>query len=98
MSYSRETIQAVWGKGTIVGNDDPSVWRQDACGAWIGRRYYGDRTSQYGWEIDHIRPQSDGGQDELSNLRPLQWENNACKQDGRLIRRVTASGARNIRI
>ncbi len=45
------------------------------------RTEYGNRDSQYGWEIDHINP--DGG-DGLSNLRPLQWANNVATSDGRL--------------
>lgn len=95
MGFSDYTVQKVWGKGTIVPNDDPNVWRKDQCGAWIGRTYYGNRNSQYGWEIDHIRPESEGGGDELSNLRPLQWQNNASKQEGRLTCPVTAHGVNN---
>jgi 5-methylcytosine-specific restriction endonuclease McrA len=45
------------------------------------QRYaYGTET-EYGWEIDHIRPVSDGGADDLENLQPLQWENNRYKSD-----------------
>lgn len=93
---SQEIIQQVWEKGKIVSGNDPDVCRKDQCGAWICRKYYGNRESQYGWEIDHIKPESEGGGDELSNLRPLQWENNARKQEGRLTCPVTASGKNNI--
>ena len=96
MSFSEDTVQKVWEKGTVVANNDPNIWRQDQCGAWISRRYYGNRDSQYGWEIDHIKPESEGGEGELSNLRPLQWENNASKQAGRLTCPVTASGNKNV--
>ena len=97
MSFSDETVQKVWEKGEVVGGNDPNEWRQDQCSAWIGREYYGDRSSEYGWEIDHITPESEGGGDELSNLRPLQWENNVSKQAGRLTCPVTSSGKNNFR-
>lgn len=83
--FNEETIQRVWGKGKIVSGYNPDKWRKDQCGAWIGRTAYGNRNSKYGWEIDHITPVSRGGGDELSNLRPLQWENNVAKQDDRLV-------------
>jgi len=85
MSFTDSTIQKVWEKGTIVLGYDPNLWRKDQCSAWINRTVYGNRNSKYGWEIDHITPVSRGGGDELSNLRPLQWENNAARQDDRLV-------------
>lgn len=97
MSFSEYTIQKVWEKGNIVPGNDQDVWRKDQCGAWISRSYYGNRNSQYGWEIDHITPESLGGSDELTNLRPLHWENNVIRQDGRLMCTVTASGTNNVR-
>ncbi len=96
MSFSDYIIQKVWDKGRTISGNDPNVWRKDQCGAWIGRLYYGNRDSQYGWEIDHIKPESQGGRDTLSNLRPLQWKNNVSKQDGRLTSSVTASGKNNM--
>ena len=48
MAFSEETIQQVWEKATPVAGNDPAVWRQDQCKAWIGRRFYGNRNSEYG--------------------------------------------------
>ena len=67
------TIEAVWCKGQHIKGFSPGEWRCDACGNLIKRIEYGNRDSDYGWEIDHIDP--DGG-DFLSNLRPLYWKTN----------------------
>ncbi len=96
MKFSEEIIQKVWDKSKTVSGYDSTKWGKDECGAWIGRQNYGDRDSKYGWEIDHIKPESERGTEELSNLRPLQWKNNASKQEGRLTCPVTASGAENV--
>ena len=42
---------------------------------------HGNRDSEYGWEIDHIEPVALGGGDELTNLQPLNWQNNVKKGD-----------------
>jgi hypothetical protein len=95
LSFSEEDVQKVWEKGEIVSGQDPQQWRKDQCGAWIGRASYGKRESPYGWETDHI--DSNSG-DTLSNLRPLQWQNNLDKSDKkRLTCVVTAEGTNNVR-
>jgi len=95
MAFSQEDIIKVWAKGKVVDGNDSSKWRKDECDAWIGYEFYGKRDSKYGWEIDHINP---GGSDSLSNLRPLQWENNLSKSDGHLVCAVTSSGTQNVAI
>lgn len=73
-------VQAVWLKAQIVEGYDSNIWRKDFAGAWIRRDHYGVE-SKYGWEIDHLRPSSQGGSDELSNLNALHWRNNRKKSD-----------------
>ena len=80
------------GKGHTVTNYDLKKWRKDDCGAWMNRSAYGKQID-YGWQIDHISP---GGNDDLSNLRPLQWKNNLDKSDGRLKCNVSSEGAKNV--
>lgn len=91
--FNDEIVQNVWEKAVIVPGSDPAFKRKDICGAWIERNMYGVRTDQNnsGWEIDHIKPHSEGGTDDLSNLRPLQWYNNASRQNGPLVCRVSAN-------
>lgn len=72
--------QPVWNKGVIIPGYDPRVWRRDAYGNNIRFQDYGNRQSEYGWEIDHVIPVSQSGTDDLQNLRPLQWEANAARQ------------------
>lgn len=74
-------IAQVWDKGSVIPGYAPSEWRCDSYGNYIFRKDYGDTGARYGWEIDHIRPVSAGGADDLENLQPLQWQNNRAKGD-----------------
>lgn len=81
--------QRVWGKATLIDANNPESGKKDPCGACIKEEYYGDRNSIYGWEIDHIIPESvlkDVGVpqeliDDIDNLRPMHWRNNVQKSD-----------------
>lgn len=96
--FTQDIIDKVWNKGSIVDGYDASLFRKDSCGAWIVKGKYGDTNSPFGWEIDHVYPQAKGGDDNLLNLRPMQWENNRSKNDDypNYDTKVCADGSRNI--
>ncbi|HEY6924862.1 MAG TPA: HNH endonuclease signature motif containing protein [Steroidobacteraceae bacterium] len=77
--FDEQVVRLVWGKGKVDLRFDATIWRQDTCGTWMLREEYGDRSSIFGWEIDHIVPLNQGGSDDLENLRPLNWRNNEAK-------------------
>lgn len=79
--FTEQIIQRVWEKARKVDGYNASTIRKDSCGAWIIRTDYGNTNSIYGWEIDHIYPVEKGGDDNIDNLRALQWENNRSKGD-----------------
>jgi hypothetical protein len=79
--FDDATKRIVWNKGKVVLNYDQVLVRQDACGMWMVWEDYGNRSSKFGWEIDHIKPVAAGGTDDLTNLQPLNWQNNNFKSD-----------------
>lgn len=79
--FDKATIDAVWSKGRLVPNYDQGMWRYDMCGKPLKYSHYGKTNSEHGWEIDHVFPVSKGGSNNLSNLQPLQWDNNRRKGD-----------------
>lgn len=80
-SWTLETKQHIWNKAEKIPNHNENVWRKDNCGSQISWNEFGNRKSPLGWEIDHINPVANGGEDDLSNLQALNWKNNAEKSD-----------------
>jgi len=83
------TVDSVWNKARSLPHFDPDVTRTDSCGARIDKADYG-KTTQHGWEIDHVKPVAEGGTDDLSNLQPLHWENNRAKVKRRVVEGLRA--------
>ena len=78
------TIEAVWKEGIPRERNVKTSTleiKRDVCGLVMHRAEFGNRGSEFGWEIDHIKPVSEGGGDELENLQPLNWKNNSDKAD-----------------
>lgn len=101
--WTEKEKREIWAKGTECPPNDPNEWRKDQCGAWMHYSEYGapdqsESHTSYKWQIDHIKPESMGGADTVSNARPLQWFNNDSRQNGRLKKKVTSDGVKNVEI
>lgn len=98
MPFNKEIIEEVWKKATVIQGYDEDHFRKDCCGAIIAREKYGDLDSVFGWQIDHVYPQSLGGTDIIDNLRAMQWQNNESKKDDypSYYSSVVANGISNI--
>lgn len=93
--FEREVVERVWALGALVVGNDPALWRKDEFGAWMHRLDYGNRHSQFGWEIwDGSLGRGSLG---LAALRPLHWQNYLDQLAAETQSRVTADGLRNMR-
>jgi 5-methylcytosine-specific restriction endonuclease McrA len=79
--YDEKTLGAIWRKADLVEMMHPDIWRYDACGSLMKFSEFRNTASEYGWEVDHIKPVAAGGTDDLANLQPLHWETNRRKGD-----------------
>ena len=63
MDLNKETARRLWVKQ--FGKKQKAV---DFSGRAIARAAYNDRNSEYGWNVDHILPESRGGKTADHNL------------------------------
>ena len=63
MDLNRETAMRLWGKA--FGKETKV---KDFAGREIAKGAYNDRNSEFGWNVDHILPQSKGGKTADYNL------------------------------
>jgi hypothetical protein len=82
--HDRNTISLLWNRLRYVPYTDPGVERLDPMDRRIRLNEYGNRRSAFGFEIDHILPQSCGGGHNIENLQLLHWELNK-KYGNRLV-------------
>lgn len=92
-NFTQEKIDAAWNKAKIVEGQNPDKYRQDSAGAWMQRDKYG-KEENFGWEVDHMFPKSLGGDENVSNIQALQWQNNRMKADNfpRYTTSISANG------
>lgn len=74
-NFDPEILESIWNRAMEMEGLDPKLFRKDACGAVMARSQYGMRDSNFGWEIDHVYPIAMGGDDNIENLRAMQWQN-----------------------
>jgi HNH endonuclease len=77
---SQEEIINAWTQAAPIPGYSAGEWRRDEYGNAIHYASYGT-TTEYGWEIDHRKPQSKGGTEHPSNKRALHWKANRAKSD-----------------
>lgn len=77
---NREQINNAWENARKIRGKDPEKYRQDPYGNTMYKNSYG-KSSEMGWEVDHIKPQSKGGSDSTVNLQALNTSVNRSKGD-----------------
>ena len=76
MDLNRETAMRLWGKSF-----GKKTKIKDFTGREIAKGAYNDRNSEYGWNVDHILPQSKGGKTADYNLICCHIKTNDEKAD-----------------
>ena len=64
IEFSEKDKEKVWGKGEIIRGKNPDLYRRDVTGKELYWPSYGKDSSK-GWQIDHKKPISKGGTDNI---------------------------------
>lgn len=94
--YAKDVVDRVWQMAEVVEGNDPAVWRKDEFGAWIHRLDYGNRRSDFGWEVCETLPGSSRTMG-VASLRAMHWQNYLDQVAAASQSRITADGLRNVR-
>jgi hypothetical protein len=78
--YDNWTLTRIWLKSEVVPDTNGVDVRFDRYGNIMRWSQYG-KTTEHGWEVDHIVPDSWGGSPDITNLQPLHWQANRKKGD-----------------
>jgi len=75
---SKTKTDNVWNKAKKIQGKDPKKYRRDPYGNTMYKSSQG-KSSDMGWDIDHIKPQSKGGSNSTQNLQALNSSINRSK-------------------
>ena len=78
MELGHDTAMKIWERD-YPGKTEAKDFR----GRLMKKAAYGDRSSDFGWNIDHKIPKSKGGTDAMDNLQAVHITTNEEKGSGR---------------
>jgi 5-methylcytosine-specific restriction endonuclease McrA len=76
-NFNMTEISEVWASVPACAGYKTCI---DPWGRQMNRDEYG-KKSEFGWNIDHVKPISAGGLNDERNLQPLHWKSNKQKGD-----------------
>lgn len=77
---TKDQKEKAWENAKEVRGKNPDLYRNDPYGNLIYKPSHG-KSSDMGWDVDHIKPASRGGSDATKNLQALNASVNRSKGD-----------------
>jgi 5-methylcytosine-specific restriction endonuclease McrA len=77
---TQSQINKTWNNAKTIRGKNSDMYRQDPYGKKMYKYSYG-KSSEMGWEVDHIKPSNKGGSDATRNLQALNTSVNRSKGD-----------------